>query len=60
MPVVEWSFGHPAWLLLMLAFCSIGGYIGAIAAKKVRPGYVRIFVIIISASMTVAFFLRRH
>jgi uncharacterized membrane protein YfcA len=45
---------------VMLLFCSIGGYIGAIAAKKVRPGYVRVFVILISSAMTTAFFLRRH
>jgi uncharacterized membrane protein YfcA len=60
---VLFIFAHKIWwpqTLVMLLFCSIGGYLGAIAAKKVRPGYVRIFVIIISASMTVAFFLRRH
>src|SRR6202166_5095976 len=46
--------------LVMLVFCSIGGYIGAIAAKKVRPSYVRTFVIVVSAGITIAFFLRRH
>jgi uncharacterized protein len=54
---------HKVWwpqTLLMLAFCSIGGYIGAVAAKKVRPSYVRIFVILISSVITIAFFLRKH
>ena len=54
---------HKVWwpqTLLMLVFCSIGGYIGAVVAKKVRPSYVRVFVILISTSMTIAFFLRKH
>jgi uncharacterized membrane protein YfcA len=60
---VLFIFAHKIWwpqTLVMLAFCSIGGYIGAIAAKKVRPSYVRGFVIVVSAGITVAFFLRRH
>jgi uncharacterized membrane protein YfcA len=44
----------------MLVFCSIGGYIGAVAAKKVHPKHVRIFVILISTGITIAFFLRKH
>jgi hypothetical protein len=54
---------HKVWwpqTLLMLVFCSIGGYVGVIAAKKVRPSYVRVFVILISTSITIAFFLRKH
>jgi uncharacterized protein len=56
-------FAHKIWwpqTLVMLLFCGIGGYFGVIAAKKVRPSYVRVFVIVVSASITVAFFLRRH
>ncbi|HET6145151.1 MAG TPA: sulfite exporter TauE/SafE family protein [Candidatus Acidoferrales bacterium] len=54
---------HKVWwpqTLVMLVFCTIGGYYGAVAAKKVRPSYVRIFVIVISTAITIAFFLRRH
>jgi uncharacterized membrane protein YfcA len=54
---------HKVWwpqTLLMLVFCSVGGYIGAVAAKKVHPKYVRVFVILISTSITIAFFLRKH
>ncbi len=60
---VLFIFAHKIWwpqTILMLVFCSIGGYFGVIAAKKVRPSYVRIFVIVVSASITIAFFLRRH
>jgi len=60
---VLFIFAHKIWwpqTLVMLVFCSIGGYIGAIAAKKVRPSYVRGFVIVVSAGITIAFFLRRH
>src|ERR1700688_3015539 len=60
---VLFIFAHKIWwpqTLVMLVFCSIGGYIGAIAAKKVRPSYVRTFVIVVSAGITIAFFLRRH
>lgn len=54
---------HKVWwrqALVMLVFCVVGGYIGAIVAKKIRPGYVRIFVIVISTTITIAFFLRKH
>jgi uncharacterized membrane protein YfcA len=60
---VLFIFAHKIWwpqTLLMLVACSAGGYFGAVVAKKVRPSYVRIFVILVSASITVAFFLRRH
>jgi len=46
--------------IVMLVGTIIGGYIGARLARKVRPIYVRSFVIVISAAITVAFFLRRH
>jgi uncharacterized protein len=54
---------HKVWwpqTLVTLVFCSIGGYIGAVAAKKVRPSYVRVFVIVISTAITIVFFLRTH
>src|SRR5579863_5854820 len=54
---------HKIWwpqTLLMLVACSAGGYFGAVVAKKVRPSYVRVFVIVVSASITIAFFLRHH
>src|SRR5665213_3109098 len=60
---VLFIFAHKIWwpqTILMLVFCSVGGYFGVIAAKKVRPSSVRAFVIVVSASITVAFFLRRH
>src|ERR1700730_1681819 len=47
---VLFIFAHKIWwpqTLLMLVFCSIGGYFGAIAAKKVRPSYVRGYVIVV-------------
>jgi hypothetical protein len=56
-------FAHKIWwpqTLVMLLFCTIGGYFGVVAAKQVRPSYVRMFVIMVSASITVVFFLRRH
>jgi uncharacterized membrane protein YfcA len=46
--------------IVMLVGTVIGGYIGARLARKVRPVYVRAFVTVISAAITVAFFLRRH
>jgi uncharacterized membrane protein YfcA len=46
--------------LVMLVGTIIGGYIGARLARKVRPIHVRAFVTVISAAITVAFFLRRH
>ncbi len=60
---VLFILAHKIWwpqTLVMLVACMAGGYVGAIAAKKVKPSYVRVFVIVISASMTLAFFLRRH
>jgi uncharacterized membrane protein YfcA len=46
--------------IVMLVGTIIGGYIGARLARKVRPIYVRAFVTVISAAITVAFFLRKH
>ena len=39
---------------------SIGGYIGARNARKVNPRYIRALVTMVSAGITIAFFLRKH
>jgi uncharacterized membrane protein YfcA len=46
--------------LVMLVGTIIGGYIGARAARKVDPRYVRAMVTVVSAAITIAFFLRRR
>ena len=46
--------------LVMLVGTSIGGYFGAHYARRVNPRYIRAVVMVISASITVAFFLRKH
>jgi len=46
--------------LVMLVGTIIGGYIGARMARKVEPRYVRAMVTVISAGITIVFFLRRH
>jgi uncharacterized membrane protein YfcA len=44
--------------LVMLVCTIIGGYIGARVARKVKPQYIRAIVTVVSAGITVAFFLR--
>jgi uncharacterized membrane protein YfcA len=46
--------------LVMLVCTIIGGYIGARVARKVKPQYIRAIVTVVSAGITIAFFLRRH
>jgi len=46
--------------LAMLVAAVIGGYVGARFAKKVNPRYVRVAITVVSAGITIAFFLRRH
>jgi uncharacterized protein len=46
--------------LVMLVGTIIGGYIGARTARKVNPRYIRAIVTVVSAGITIAFFLRRH
>ena len=46
--------------LVMLVGTVIGGYIGARMARKVSPVYIRAIVTVVSAGITIAFFLRRH
>jgi uncharacterized protein len=61
--VVLFIVAHKIWwpqTLAMLVAAVIGGYVGARWAKKVNPRYVRVIISIISASITIAFFVRRH
>jgi hypothetical protein len=44
--------------LVMLVGTIIGGYFGARVARKVDPRYVRAIVAVVSAGITIAFFLR--
>ncbi len=46
--------------LVMLVAAIIGGYVGAHTARKVDPRYIRAIVTVVSAGITIAFFLRRH
>jgi uncharacterized membrane protein YfcA len=46
--------------LVMLVATIIGGYIGARTARKVNPLYIRAMVTVVSAGITIAFFLRRR
>jgi uncharacterized membrane protein YfcA len=60
---VLFIFARKIWwpqTLVMLVAAIIGGYIGARLAKKVDPRYVRAIVTVVSAGITIAFFLRRH
>jgi uncharacterized membrane protein YfcA len=45
---------------VMLVATIIGGYIGARLARKVSPRYIRAIVTVVSAGITIAFFLRRR
>ena len=61
--VVLFILAHKIWWpqsLAMLVAAILGGYIGAITAKRVDPKYLRAAIIVISFAMTTAFFLRRH
>jgi len=44
--------------LAMLVAAVAGGYIGAHGARRVPPPYVRAFIILVSVSITIVFFLR--
>jgi uncharacterized membrane protein YfcA len=46
--------------LVMLVAAVIGGYAGARFAKRANPRYIRNAVTIISAAITIAFFLRQR
>lgn len=46
--------------LVMLVAAVIGGYAGARFAKRTNPVYVRAAITVVSAAITIAFFLRRH
>jgi uncharacterized protein len=45
--------------LVMCVATLIGGYFGALGAKQVKPEFVKVFVAILGASLTVYFFLRK-
>ena len=51
--VVAWEPG-----LIMVAGSVVGGYFGAVLARKVEPRWVRAFVIVIGWAMTIYFFIR--
>ena len=46
--------------LPMLAGTVMGGYIGARAARKLNPAYLRAGILVISVGITIVFFLRLH
>ena len=46
--------------LAMLVAAVIGGYIGALSAKKVNQKYLRATIIVTSVAITIAFFLRQY
>ena len=48
------------WLqaALLLVAAVIGGYAGALMAKRVNPALIRGIIIAVSAAVTVAFFVR--
>ena len=55
-----WS-GQVYWTqaLVMCIAGLIGGYSGALAAKRIKPEFVKVFVVILGASLTVYFFLHK-
>ncbi|MGE4062517.1 MAG: sulfite exporter TauE/SafE family protein [Rhodospirillaceae bacterium] len=52
--------GNVAWrqTLLMMVFAIAGGYIGAHFGRKLNQKYLRALIILISTSVTIAFFVR--
>jgi uncharacterized protein len=46
--------------VVILVFAALGGYIGAHTAKKVDRRYIRAVVSVVSAAITILFFVRRH
>ena len=46
--------------LVMLVAAVIGGYVGAHYARRADPRYIRVAVTVISAAITIAFFLRHR
>jgi uncharacterized membrane protein YfcA len=45
--------------LVMCVATLIGGYFGALGAKQVKPEFIKVFVVILGASLTVYFFLHK-
>ncbi|HEX2939944.1 MAG TPA: sulfite exporter TauE/SafE family protein [Rhodopila sp.] len=52
---VRWPQG-----LAMMAATVAGGYYGARFARLLPPAVLRVFIILLSATVTIAFFVRRH
>lgn len=52
--------GNVAWrqTLLIMAFAIAGGYIGAHFGRKLNQKYLRVLIILISSTVTIAFFAR--
>jgi uncharacterized membrane protein YfcA len=52
--------GNVVWkqTLVMMAFAIVGGYLGAHYGRKLDQKYLRALIIVISTSVTVAFFVR--
>jgi uncharacterized membrane protein YfcA len=44
--------------MLMMIAATIGGYCGAILVRRLQQTFVRYFIIVIGAVITIAFFLR--
>jgi uncharacterized protein len=51
--VVAWAPG-----LIMIAGAILGGYFGAVLARRIDPRWVRAFVIVIGWTMTIYFFIK--
>ena len=61
--VVVFIIARKIWwpqTLVMLVAAVIGGYVGALSAKRVNQRYLRSFIIVVEFAMTIAFFLRQH
>jgi len=61
--VVLFIAAHKVWwpqTVAMLLAAIVGGYVGARWAKKVDQRYIRAVITLISVSITIAFFVRRH
>lgn len=54
--------GAVVWLqaLLMIVAAVIGGYVGGSVARKLKPAYVRRFVIVVAWTMTLYFFVTTY
>jgi len=61
--VILFIIAHKIWwpqTLVMLVAAVIGGYVGARFARRANPRYIRAAFTVISAGITIAFFLRHR